>query len=262
MRDALREQWESNAEAYAELIGGVGTPFHQQILVPALDRLIGEVSGIRLLDAGCGEGYLSRRYARRGARVVGIDISERLIRLCRLRAEEEGLDIEYRVGDVCDLSDIEAASFDVVLSNLVLLNVPCLEVALREFNRVLVDGGRVVFSIVHPAFDFYGPGRWEMGEKDRQTRRRRGLHFVVDRYADERSYERVWRTKTGDPFPRPITFYHRMISTYARVIRSTGFIVDIIDEPTPVVDDPFFDREKRIPMFMVFRLLKERDIVQ
>jgi 2-polyprenyl-3-methyl-5-hydroxy-6-metoxy-1,4-benzoquinol methylase len=59
MTDHLRSQWQDNARAYSQLIEGKGTPHHREILNPCIERLMGEVQGQRILDAGCGEGYLS-----------------------------------------------------------------------------------------------------------------------------------------------------------------------------------------------------------
>jgi len=249
----LKTQWETNARAYADLIADRGTPFHRQILIPCLDRLLGEVAGLRILDAGCGEGYLSRRYARRGAQVVGVDISESLVEICRERAAEEGLTIEYHVEDICSLKGLSDEEFDIVLCNLVLLNVPCLDDALTGFRRALKTDGVLVFSIVHPAFNFYGPGQWELGDRDPVTKRRHGVHFTMDNYFEERSFKRVWRTRSGEAFPAAITFYHRTISTYVRAVVSAGLQIEALEEPLPETDDPFFERERRIPMFMVFK---------
>ncbi|NHI84265.1 MAG: class I SAM-dependent methyltransferase [Candidatus Thorarchaeota archaeon] len=253
MGDPIEEQWQVNSEAFAELIGGTGTPHHQEILVPCLDRMIGDVTGKDLLDAGCGEGYLSRRYAKKGASVTGVDISRKLIKLCNFHTIGNA---RYHVGNICALDESYESSFDIALCNLVLLNVPCLDDALKGFHRVLRENGILVFSVVHPAFNFYGPGTWEMGKKDPETRRRRGLFFKVDNYFDEHEYQRYWRTRQGEKFPVPISFFHRTISTYANAVVETGLDILEIDEPQPVSDDDFFDRERRIPFFMVVKAKK------
>jgi hypothetical protein len=118
-------------------------------------------------------------------------------------------------------------------------------------------GGILVFSIVHPAFNFYGPGSWEMGEKDPETNRREGLFFKVDRYFDEEEYERYWKTKQGERFPEPISFFHRTLSTYINSLSSAGFRLMEFAEPQPLGKDQFFDRERRIPFFAVFKAMKE-----
>ena len=256
MTDDLREQWDANALAFTELIGDRGTPHHRAILNPCVEELMGDVKGKTLLDAGCGEGYLSRYYAKRGATTTGVDISPRLIE----RAEaltDSSLGVTYEVGDICNLEQVDDAQFDQILCNLVLLNVPCLTEALSEFQRVLRSGGILVFSIVHPAFNFYGPGSWEMGEKNPSTGRREGLFFRVDKYTDEKECRRYWRTREGEKFPEPFSFYHRTISTYIRAILDAGLRIVAVEEPLPSDESEFFDRERRVPFFMVFKAVKD-----
>jgi SAM-dependent methyltransferase len=249
MEDRIRKQWETNSEAFADLIGGVGTPHHIHILNPCVENLLGEVTGKRLLDAGCGEGYLAREYAKRGAIVTAVDISADLIAVARKKSKEEGIVVEYEVADVCLLDWIPDNEFDIVLSNLVLLNVPCLDVLRQQ--------GCLVLSIVHPAFDFYGPGAWEMGGKDSATGRREGKYFKIDQYFNERKYERYWTTRNGERFPAPISFFHRTLATYLNSLSTAGLRLADFREPQPAVGDKFFDRERRIPFFAVFKAIKD-----
>jgi 2-polyprenyl-3-methyl-5-hydroxy-6-metoxy-1,4-benzoquinol methylase len=255
MVDSVEEQWDANAEAFSNLISDQGTPHHRQILNPCVQSLLGDVAGKDLLDAGCGEGYLSRYYASLGAHVTGIDFSRKLVTMASDKTPQ-ALDITYAVGNICTLDSLADDSFDIILCNLVLLNVACMKEAIFEFKRVLRPGGALVFSVVHPAFDFYGPGSWEMGERDSTTNRRRGLFFKVDDYSAEKPYERYWRTRDGERFPQPITFYHRTISSYITALVEAGLSIQALEEPLPTTDDEFFEREQRIPFFMVFKARK------
>ncbi len=69
-----------------------------------LDWLPADMSGLRLLDAGCGTGALAVEAARRGAQVVAIDVAANLVEVAARRAREVGDDagIEWRVGDMLD----------------------------------------------------------------------------------------------------------------------------------------------------------------
>ena len=255
MENRFWEQWESNAQAFAELINNQGTPHHREILNPCVEQLLGNVKGKKLLDAGCGEGYLTRYYAHLGAHVMGVDISEELIEISKKVTEEAKIDASFQVGDICKLG-FQSNIFDLILCNLVLLNIPCLQDALSEFYRVLKPGAVLVYSMVHPAFNFYGPGSWEMGEKDPETRRRKGLYFKVDHYFEEKEYQRYWRSRQGEKFPVPISFFHRTLSTYYNSLIASGFIVTDLAEPKPMSDDEFFERERRVPFFLVFKARK------
>jgi ubiquinone/menaquinone biosynthesis C-methylase UbiE len=211
MDERITDLWDENAQVYADLIDGEGTPHHQQILNPCVESLMGDVRG-----------------------------------LC----------IRFVMSDICNLDGILGEMFDRVLCNLVLLNIPCFDDALREFYRVLKPGGKLVFSVTHPAFNFYGPGSWEMGEKDRKTRRRKGLYFKMDRYFEEEPYERFWKSRNGEPFPQPMIFYHRTISTYVNMLLKAGFELSRLEEPAPMKKESFFERESRIPFFLVIRARK------
>lgn len=254
MDEHIQEQWDVNSEAFAELIDGRGTPHHRSILIPCIKRLLGDVQAKRLLDAGCGEGYLSLMFAMQGAIVTGVDISEKLIKIAKA-ADKEHI-VDFQVGNICNLQGIKDEKYDIVLCNLVLLNIHCYEEALIEFHRVLRKNGVLVISIVHPAFNFYGPGAWELGEKDLNTKRRKGLFFKVDNYFDEKEYQRYWKKRSGKKFPRPISFFHRTLSSYINAIHDAGLVIDRMEEPVPTVEDDFFERERRLPVFLVLKARK------
>jgi ubiquinone/menaquinone biosynthesis C-methylase UbiE len=254
MDSRITDQWEANAAEYTTLVDGRGTPHHRKILNPCVEQLLGDVTGKRLLDAGCGEGYLSEYYAQQGADVVGVDISEKMIAICEKRSKRQNL--AYFVGDVCNLHLFQESSFDLVLCNLVLLNVPCYERALQEFYRILRYNGLLVFSVVHPAFNVFGPGRWELGEKSSDSGRRKGRYFILDNYFEEKEYVIRWKTRTGTPFPQQFSFFHRTIGTYVNALSKAGFRLTNLEEPRPIGDDSFFERERRVPFFLVFRAQK------
>ncbi len=254
MSNHLRSQWEANAEAYTKLLNGKGTPHHQHILNPCIERLMGDVRDLHLLDAGCGEGYLSRYYAQKGATVVGVDFSPTLIKISKQKSQ--GFEIEYQEADICQLKNLADERFDIVLSNLVLLNVECLNESLSEFYRVLRPKGFLVFSIVHPAFNIYGPGRWELGEKDEQSGRRIGRFFVVDNYFNEKEFRIQWKSRSTKEFPMKFSFFHRTLSTYVNSVVHAGFSLVAVEEPRPLGKDEFFAREHRIPFFLVIKAKK------
>jgi ubiquinone/menaquinone biosynthesis C-methylase UbiE len=254
MTDPLRTQWQANAEAYSQLIDGKGTPHHREILNPCIERLMGDVRGRRILDAGCGEGYLTRVYAQKGAEVIGVDFSPSLISEAKQRSQD--FDINFLEGNICQLDDLKTNQFDIVLCNLVLLNVDCLEKSLQEFHRVLCSRGFLVFSVVHPAFNGYGPGQWKLGEKDPATGRRKGHYFKVDNYHTEKEFQLRWKSRTGEGFPQKFSFFHRTIGTYVNAVIDSGFQLVAFEEPLPSSDALFFDRERRVPFFLVIKAEK------
>lgn len=115
-------------------------------LLAELAPFVGEHT--RALDLACGTGDLARALAERGARVVGIDASPRMIEAAKQRDVRAGVD--YIVGDMTAL-EVPDASVDVVTAGYALRNVPDYKRALREIARVLRPGGRLL------TLDFYRP---------------------------------------------------------------------------------------------------------
>jgi ubiquinone/menaquinone biosynthesis C-methylase UbiE len=102
-----------------------------------------------VLDAGTGTGFCARAIARRigpSGRVIGVDLSARMLEQARSQASEANLrNIEYIEADACDLQNLSTGAFDAVLCSAGLLYMPVAK-ALREWRRLLKPGGTVAFS--------------------------------------------------------------------------------------------------------------------
>jgi SAM-dependent methyltransferase len=101
--------------------------------------------GVKWLDLACGTGAVAELAAARGADVTGVDLSPALIETASQRASEQGLDIDYRVGDT-EALDLGDASFDAVSSTLGIMFAPDHEAAARELARVTRPGGRICLA--------------------------------------------------------------------------------------------------------------------
>jgi 2-polyprenyl-3-methyl-5-hydroxy-6-metoxy-1,4-benzoquinol methylase len=102
-------------------------------------------TGLRILDAGCGDGVLATALAGCGADVTGIDADLHVLAAARARAETTGLAVGFVKGDIGALP-FPDASFDVVVAVTVLCFVPDAEHAVRQMARVLRPGGRLVIG--------------------------------------------------------------------------------------------------------------------
>jgi malonyl-CoA O-methyltransferase len=148
--------------------------------------LLPDVAGRTAVDAGCGSGRYLRELRDRGARSIGVDLSEPM--LARARA------ITRHVvrADLCALP-IDSTSVDVIVCGLALGDVPNLEITLVEMARVLRPGGCVVYSVVHPVggstgwsrtFEAQGrvmaiDGYWHSAEEHRQACDAAGLTITA-----------------------------------------------------------------------------------
>jgi SAM-dependent methyltransferase len=104
--------------------------------------------GRAVLDVGCGPGWVARRYARAGAAVTAVDLTERAVTLARQWLAREGLTATVRQADAEALPFADS-TFDWVSCDGVLHHTPDPERALREMHRVLRPSGGVCLSVYY-----------------------------------------------------------------------------------------------------------------
>jgi ubiquinone/menaquinone biosynthesis C-methylase UbiE len=103
----------------------------------------------RILDVGVGTGFLSIMLAEIGYSVVGVDLSEEMIKNARKKMDARGLKVRLEVGDA-EALPFEDASFDGVVNRAVLWTLPNPKKALAEWKRVLKPGGTLCFFLHGP----------------------------------------------------------------------------------------------------------------
>jgi len=108
------------------------------------ERHLGDLSGLRVLEIGCGRGEFTRLLAERGAVVTGMDVSEYAVsRAAALVAEFP--DADTRTGDICDI-DFPDGTFDLVVSLETIEHSPSVPKAVSELVRVTRPGGRLIIT--------------------------------------------------------------------------------------------------------------------
>ncbi len=219
--------WDQMAEWWDNHLGEEGDLWHRTLIDPPLLRLAGEVSGKCVLDLACGNGYLSRRFARQGAMVAGVDASAPLIEHAQRREIREPLGITYHVADAAHLSMLEDSVFDLVICNMALMDIEHADLAIREVARVLKQSGRWVFSLPHPCFDKLGTSGWAIEQiYPTTTIWRKMSHYREITVADvpwPQVSDQVVHTRV----------YHRPLSWYVRTLHSSGLVVAALEEPEP-----------------------------
>jgi ubiquinone/menaquinone biosynthesis C-methylase UbiE len=204
-------------------------------------RLAGDVRRRRLLDLACGQGRVARELARRGARVVGLDLSAELIAGARDAERSAPLGITYVVGDASRTDGLEAASFDGVVCNYGLSDIDDLGGALDTATTLLRPGGFLVFSILHPCFPGWGDD-------------------VSGSWPPDRGYfaEGWWRTQARSSTIRHrVGANHRTISTYLNELaRRRLLVASALEPPTPPAWRSGNPAAEPVPTFLVLRCQK------
>jgi 2-polyprenyl-3-methyl-5-hydroxy-6-metoxy-1,4-benzoquinol methylase len=250
--ERARRAWDEAAESWEDFVESGKDWYRHGLHGPALMRACGDVKGLRVLDIGCGQGYFSRVLARAGAKVCAVDISEQQIANAMKHEQEEPLGIKYLVLDATRAAEHwSEQSFDLATACMALDDMPDPGAALQAARRMLKDGGRCVFSAVHPLMDSPARG-WEKDEAGRK------VMFKLGRYFDSGPalcpwtmprLKRYWTT----PFVR-LTF-----DGWSELIQRAGFLIRRMYEPRPTHEDvvrkPQLDDCRDFPSFIIFDLV-------
>jgi 2-polyprenyl-6-hydroxyphenyl methylase / 3-demethylubiquinone-9 3-methyltransferase len=107
------------------------------------------LAGARVLDVGCGGGILSEAMARKGARVLGIDMAQAALQVAELHALESGVKLEYRLAAPEDLAAASPGHFDIITCMEMLEHVPEPEQVLSALATLVHPGGHVFISTIN-----------------------------------------------------------------------------------------------------------------
>ncbi len=228
--DAYASQYAANV-AWREQHQAGSDPFG--LLAPLLD-LLGNIADCRVLDAGCGEGYLARVLAARGAHVTGIDLSPRLIELARTKNPAS---IDYRVADLSQPVPGTTRLFDAAASYLVLNDVRDYRGFASTLATALKPGGRLALALNNP------------------------YSAVIDRHISDyfdsgavSPYRGLWEAGIK-------TYYHhRTLENYLDAFLTTGLrlakLTDIPARADTHRPDAYLPTGARFPRFMLLAFTK------
>ena len=170
---------------------------------PACLSLLGDVAGKTVLDAACGPGLYAEELTRRGAEVIGFDLSPRMVQISSERVPTG----DFRVHDLAaPLEWLADGSVDLVLFALALEYLDDRTRALTELRRVLTPEGALVLSRMHPTGDWL----------------RHGGNYFQPRVIDE-TWSRGWQVR----------YWLSPLSQTCDELHRAGFLIERLLEPRP-----------------------------
>lgn len=238
--DHLADDWARLRPSYEKLIGDESRDswyLRSKGLQRNVIELVGDCSDTRLLDVGCGTGWLLDAIRpREGYECDSVEPASP--RAGRLFSREDLRALGY-----------PSAHFDIVVASLVLMWVEEVEQACSELARVLVAGGRAVIALVHP-FSYRTGSVADNGEF--VVRRRYSTPFVLE--------DLYIANEVG-----PLRYYHRPLADYVNAAARAGLVMDELREWSIDLEDyrrhvaadaKHPARTDRVPMYAFFRMHK------
>jgi 2-polyprenyl-3-methyl-5-hydroxy-6-metoxy-1,4-benzoquinol methylase len=199
----LRRSWVANSSAWCEAVRKQRIESRRLVTDAAVVSAILEQHPRRVLDVGCGEGWLARALSAQGIDVTGIDGSAPLIEAAQALGGGTFLAVSYE--EVAADPSLLGTDFDTIVANFSILDDRAEELA-RALRPVLARDGRLIVQSVHP---FFAGG--------------------------DGTYADGWRTETFDTIPGQWTesmpWYFRTLGSWVRVFASAGYSLAEIREP-------------------------------
>jgi trans-aconitate methyltransferase len=222
-------------DIYQSRRGSLDNP-NDTIEKPIFLEMVGEVSGLNILDLGCGDASIGREMMMRGAKsYLGVDGSQNMI----AKAQEAitGTGGEVKRADLESWKPPEGA-FQLVVSRLVFQYIVQLDRLLQSVFRSLSEDGRLVFSVEHPVITSsnrsYPPGTIRQD-------------WIVDDYFNTGRRTPLW-------LGQKVMKIHRTVEDYYVALQQAGFQVESLRESRPrrelFASEETFQRRLRIPLFL------------
>src|SRR5262249_49159863 len=159
-------------------------------------------------DLACGQGWVARELARRGARVTGLDLAPNLLTLVCQDEATAPLGIIYVEGDAQDAPMLGDRQFPGCVCVMALINIPDLAAPFPTVRRILRPGGWFVFAIIHPCFETPHAAWVPLPDPDHPMGK-----LVTGYFA-----ERHWRSRNPNGVRGRVGDYHRTLGTYLNAL--------------------------------------------
>lgn len=251
--------WDKNAENWIRLSRMGYDRCRDLINSPAFFKMLPDISNLKGLDIGCGEGHNTRIAAKKGGKMTAIDISEVFIKYAIETEQEEPLGIKYEVASGTELP-FSDNYFDFAIATMSIMDIADNEKAIVEASRVIKPGGFFQFSITHP-FVSNSDFRWIRNEEGKK------IGFVIKDYfknfngdLEEWIFGAAPKEITEKMSKFKIPRFTRTLSEWLNLLIEKGLILEKFCEP--YAEDDILKKypeeydSRIIPYFLIIRCRK------
>ncbi len=247
MSKETKKWWEFSSAGYQkdskipiDIHYGPGAPNEKTM------KLLGNLKGKKVLEIGCGGAQCGIAMAKKGAIVVGMDISNEQLKFAKNLAEKNKVKIKFYQGDIVNLKQIKSNSQDIVFTAWALHYVSNLKKCFKEVYRVLKKKGKFIAALPHPFYDTV----------NYRTLKLNRSYFKSGRF------EEVHSDKT-----KKFVAYHHTFSSITNAFADSGLKIEKVIEPDSRKKhkgDPWYGiwefkpkLMKYFPPTIIFRGIKE-----
>ncbi|MBR9682839.1 MAG: class I SAM-dependent methyltransferase [Candidatus Aenigmarchaeota archaeon] len=251
-QDRIKDWWEDSSKWYQKDAKIHTRAAHYGPYAPDEDklRLLGKVKGKKILEIGCGGGQCSIAFAKEGANVTGVDISEEQLKYAENLAKKNKVKVKFVQSDVQTLKQFKSNGYDIVFSTWALQYIPDLKKCFKEVHRILKKNGLFVFSFGHPFHENINPKTTKL----KYNYNKPGKVVETETWADGKKHTFI--------------MFKRRISDIYDAIVESGLTLEKILEPVKLkgqkawTSDPFTDDfslklAKMVPPTIIFKTRKK-----
>ena len=214
----------------------------------------GDVTGKKILDLGCGEGYLSRLLIKNGCeQITGVDLSKEMISVADQIKNEQNLDqATYISCDVNQFLEEHSEKYDVIIAVFLFnyIDTASMSHVIDKTHDLLTENGKFIFTVPHPSLPFIKSNDFPF-----YFNAESGYFSGKDQLFDGK----IWRL---DRIPTNVQCVHKTFSDYFNVLNKSPYrsIPELhelhITEKHIALDPEFFTPLADLPLHVLFKLSK------
>jgi 16S rRNA G1207 methylase RsmC len=206
----------------------------QYILLPEIAKIIQSINATKILDYGCGEGYLSNSIYNKSVSLSLYDISSKMVELAKSNSIDNNIEEVLAYNSV---DEIPQKIYDSVVLSLVLMTIGKdaeYKKVLENCKKVLSEDGLLLIGITHPCF------RKSMFSTH-HTKYTLGTEF--DYFANNKPFNVFLRTSQSDKFIQFKDFHHSLSYTFSMLNKVGFYVEDMIELKDKSIENSFYNKK-------------------